>query len=71
MFQPSSHPWTRLALATVLLCALVLVMAPAALAANTWIVDSALADEAGCVSPTFQCKTIEAAVTRGGCRRHH
>ena len=52
----------RSILALALLIGLVLAVAPAALAADTWTVDAALANDSGCVAPTFQCKTIGAAV---------
>ena len=48
----------RSILALVLLVGLVLAVAPAALAANNWTVDAALANDSGCVASTFQCKTI-------------
>jgi hypothetical protein len=48
--------------ALVLALALMSIATSLALAANTWTVDAALGDDSGCVSPTFQCKTIEAAV---------
>ena len=48
--------------ALVLALALMSIATSLALAANTWTVNAALGDDSGCVSPTFQCKTIEAAV---------
>jgi hypothetical protein len=40
-----------------------LLIAPPVLAANTWTVDSAQPDNSQCASPTFLCKTIQAAIS--------
>ena len=47
-------------IATVILMALLL--APSAMAADTWTVDAAQPDNTQCVSPTFLCKDIQAAI---------
>ncbi|MCB0203786.1 MAG: hypothetical protein KDH89_03060 [Anaerolineae bacterium] len=51
---------TTVMIAVVILAALVL--APSILAADTWTVDAAQPDNAQCVSPTFLCKDIQAAI---------